>query len=116
MSVLHRSDMFYIHSDLSSSPTSYGWGGSFHKRSCSVLLMMLVWVLRTQILVWEPCLYFARGVLERNDFSLNSPTGEISSASRQIYLTFLADSTFREEDVSNYFRFGFFLSKHNYSL
>lgn len=46
---------------------------------------------------------FGRSRLERNDFSLNSPTGMINPASRQIYLTFPADSTFREEDVSNYF-------------
>ncbi|KAL9261668.1 Zinc finger CCCH domain-containing protein [Drosera capensis] len=30
--------------------------------------------------------------------------GDVSPGSRQIYLTFPADSTFREEDVSNYFR------------
>jgi hypothetical protein len=29
----------------------------------------------------------------------------MNPASRQIYLTFPADSTFREEDVSNYFRY-----------
>ncbi|CAJ2655108.1 unnamed protein product [Trifolium pratense] len=46
---------------------------------------------------------FGRSRLERTDFSLNSPTGMINPASRQIYLTFPADSTFREEDVSNYF-------------
>nr|KYP67977.1 Zinc finger CCCH domain-containing protein 46 [Cajanus cajan] len=45
---------------------------------------------------------FGRSRLERNDFSLNSP-GMVNPASRQIYLTFPADSTFREEDVSNYF-------------
>ncbi|KAG5227657.1 zinc finger CCCH domain-containing protein [Salix suchowensis] len=38
---------------------------------------------------------FARSRLDRNDL--------INPASRQIYLTFPADSTFREEDVSNYF-------------
>jgi hypothetical protein len=42
---------------------------------------------------------FARSRLDRNDL--------INPASRQIYLTFPADSTFREEDVSNYFRFIF---------
>uniref|UniRef100_A0A7N0THC5 RRM domain-containing protein n=1 Tax=Kalanchoe fedtschenkoi TaxID=63787 RepID=A0A7N0THC5_KALFE len=36
---------------------------------------------------------------DRTDFSLMG----FSSGSRQIYLTFPADSTFREEDVSNYF-------------
>lgn len=37
----------------------------------------------------------------RSDFSM----GMLNPGSRQIYLTFPADSTFREEDVSNYFRF-----------
>ncbi|XP_020597719.1 LOW QUALITY PROTEIN: zinc finger CCCH domain-containing protein 23-like [Phalaenopsis equestris] len=42
--------------------------------------------------------FIGRPKVERNDFScLASPV------SRQIYLTFPADSTFREEDVSNYF-------------
>lgn len=36
---------------------------------------------------------------ERSEFPILSPE------SRQIYLTFPADSTFREEDVSTYFRF-----------
>ncbi|XP_077235921.1 zinc finger CCCH domain-containing protein 53-like isoform X3 [Tasmannia lanceolata] len=39
--------------------------------------------------------------MERNDFSIGG--GMINPGSRQIYLTFPADSTFREEDVSNYF-------------
>lgn len=43
---------------------------------------------------------FGRTRLERNEFALN---GCVNPASRQIYLTFPADSTFREEDVSNYF-------------
>ncbi|CAN1132506.1 Zinc finger CCCH domain-containing protein 46 [Linum perenne] len=38
---------------------------------------------------------FGRARLDRNDL--------VNPASRQIYLTFPADSTFREEDVSNYF-------------
>ncbi|KAI4333059.1 hypothetical protein L6164_017912 [Bauhinia variegata] len=46
---------------------------------------------------------FGRSRLERNDFSLNGGPGMVNPASRQIYLTFPADSTFREEDVSNYF-------------
>ncbi|XP_061352429.1 zinc finger CCCH domain-containing protein 53-like isoform X2 [Gastrolobium bilobum] len=207
-------DLFYPHSDLSSSPTtgaadpslfpSYGWGGSLHRRSCSVNDACLGSEDPNSGLGWKPCLYFARGYckngtscrflhggglgdaadgaamvgspsklemmdqchelfrsksvqqqrlaaasqlmasssfpyspkcmnfllqqqqndtqraaaaalmmnedlhkfgrsrLERNDFSLNSP-GMINPASRQIYLTFPADSTFREEDVSNYF-------------
>lgn len=47
---------------------------------------------------------FGRSRLERNEFSLNGGPGMVNPASRQIYLTFPADSTFREEDVSNYFR------------
>ncbi|OMO90137.1 hypothetical protein COLO4_19331 [Corchorus olitorius] len=46
---------------------------------------------------------FNRSRLERNGFSVNSEAGMVNPASRQIYLTFPADSTFREEDVSNYF-------------
>lgn len=43
----------------------------------------------------------------RNEFSLNGSGGAgiVNPASRQIYLTFPADSTFKEEDVSKYFRF-----------
>ncbi|XP_061352475.1 zinc finger CCCH domain-containing protein 53-like isoform X2 [Gastrolobium bilobum] len=213
--VQKNSDLFYSHSDLSSSPTSggggdptlfasYGWGGSLHRRSCSVNDVCLGSEDPNSGLGWKPCLYFARGYckngtscrflhggglgdaegvaamvgspskidmmdqchellrsktaqqqrlvaasqlmasssfpyspkcmnflmqqqqsdvqraaaaalmmnedlhkfgrsrLERNDFSLNSP-GIVNPASRQIYLTFPADSTFREEDVSNYF-------------
>ncbi|GMH00024.1 hypothetical protein Nepgr_001863 [Nepenthes gracilis] len=40
----------------------------------------------------------------RNDFS-GMGGGDTNPGSRQIYLTFPADSTFREEDVSNYFSF-----------
>uniref|UniRef100_A0A5B7AZJ4 Zinc finger CCCH domain-containing protein 53-like n=1 Tax=Davidia involucrata TaxID=16924 RepID=A0A5B7AZJ4_DAVIN len=46
---------------------------------------------------------FGRSRLERNDFSVNGGVGLVNPGSRQIYLTFPADSTFREEDVSNYF-------------
>ncbi|XVE99891.1 hypothetical protein REPUB_Repub03eG0240300 [Reevesia pubescens] len=46
---------------------------------------------------------FNRSRLERNGFSLNGEAGMVNPASRQIYLTFPADSTFREEDVSTYF-------------
>ncbi|CAH9098986.1 unnamed protein product [Cuscuta epithymum] len=44
---------------------------------------------------------FSRARLERGDFGMNF--GANNSSSRQIYLTFPADSTFKEEDVSNYF-------------
>ncbi|XP_031284724.1 zinc finger CCCH domain-containing protein 53 isoform X1 [Pistacia vera] len=51
---------------------------------------------------------FGRSRLERNDFSrnefsINGGSSMVNPASRQIYLTFPADSTFREEDVSSYF-------------
>lgn len=37
--------------------------------------------------------------------SEKSDPGPIVSGSRQIYLTFPAESTFTEEDVSNYFKY-----------
>ncbi|XP_044493070.1 zinc finger CCCH domain-containing protein 53-like isoform X2 [Mangifera indica] len=46
---------------------------------------------------------FGRSRLERSEFSMNGGSSMVNPASRQIYLTFPADSTFREEDVSNYF-------------
>ncbi|OIW05560.1 hypothetical protein TanjilG_23346 [Lupinus angustifolius] len=56
----------------------------------------------TALMMNEELHKFGRSRLERNDFSLISPE-MVNPASRQIYLTFPADSTFREEDVSNYF-------------
>lgn len=46
---------------------------------------------------------FGRCRAERNDFSAMGLGAAINPGSRQIYLTFPADSTFKEEDVSNYF-------------
>ncbi|KAG8638306.1 zinc finger CCCH domain-containing protein 53 [Manihot esculenta] len=46
---------------------------------------------------------FGRCRPERNDFWPLGLGGAMNPGSRQIYLTFPADSTFREEDVSNYF-------------
>ncbi|KAK6937186.1 Zinc finger, CCCH-type, partial [Dillenia turbinata] len=46
---------------------------------------------------------FGRCRPERNDFASVGIGGSVSPSSRQIYLTFPADSTFREDDVSNYF-------------
>jgi len=64
-------DMFYPHhSDLSSSPSaasdpalfpSYDWGGSLHRRSCSVNDVCLGSEDSNSGLGWKPCLYFARG-------------------------------------------------------
>ncbi|KAL6327582.1 hypothetical protein AAG906_021873 [Vitis piasezkii] len=45
---------------------------------------------------------FGRSRLERGEF-MNGGAGMVNPGSRQIYLTFPADSTFREEDVSTYF-------------
>ncbi|KAF2302529.1 hypothetical protein GH714_037409 [Hevea brasiliensis] len=47
------------------------------------------------LMVGEDMHKFGRSRLDRSEL--------VNSASRQIYLTFPADSTFREEDVSNYF-------------
>lgn len=41
---------------------------------------------------------------ERNDFLAAISGDKPNSASRQIYLTFPAESTFKDEDVSEYFR------------
>lgn len=43
------------------------------------------------------------GQLERSDLFALGLAERANSASRQIYLTFPADSTFKDEDVSNYF-------------
>ncbi|KAL7241893.1 hypothetical protein ACSBR1_014467 [Camellia fascicularis] len=40
--------------------------------------------------------------LDRNEFPMNGGLEMVNPSSRQIYLTFPADSTFREGDVSNY--------------
>ncbi|KAM3324359.1 zinc finger CCCH domain-containing protein 53 isoform X2 [Capsicum chacoense] len=44
-----------------------------------------------------------RSLPDRNEFSAVALGGISNSSLRQIYLTFPADSTFKEEDVSNYF-------------
>ncbi|KAF3684065.1 putative zinc finger CCCH domain-containing protein 53-like isoform X2 [Capsicum annuum] len=46
---------------------------------------------------------FGRCRPDRNEFSAMALGGISNSTSRQIYLTFPADSTFKEEDVSSYF-------------
>ncbi|KAL9455125.1 hypothetical protein AB3S75_010521 [Citrus x aurantiifolia] len=46
---------------------------------------------------------FGQGRAERNDFLAMGLAEKLTSANRQIYLTFPADSTFKDEDVSNYF-------------
>ncbi|CAI0412496.1 unnamed protein product [Linum tenue] len=46
---------------------------------------------------------FGRFCPERTEFYAMAMAEKANSASRQIYLTFPADSTFKDEDVSNYF-------------
>lgn len=48
---------------------------------------------------------FSQGRAERNDYLVMGLEEKANSASKQIYLTFPADSTFKDEDVSNYFRY-----------
>lgn len=56
------------------------------------------------LMIGEEFHKFGRCQPERNDFLAMGFGGNANSSSRQIYLTFPADSTFKEEDVSNYFR------------
>ncbi|KAL5197127.1 hypothetical protein ABZP36_000639 [Zizania latifolia] len=94
-------------------PYNLGWanGGPGHRRSASVSELCLG---GADGLGWKPCLaaaaaalmlggdeahkFMGRSRLDRADFA-----SMLNPGSRQIYLTFPADSTFREEDVSNYF-------------
>ncbi|KAK2986109.1 hypothetical protein RJ640_024608 [Escallonia rubra] len=55
------------------------------------------------LMIGEEYHKFGRCRPERNDFAAMGLGGMANSSSRQIYLTFPADSTFKEEDVSNYF-------------
>ncbi|CAH9103246.1 unnamed protein product [Cuscuta epithymum] len=55
------------------------------------------------LMLGEELRKFGRCRSEVNDFSSMGLAGYSNSCSRQIYLTFPADSTFSEEDVSNYF-------------
>lgn len=60
------------------------------------------------LMMGEEIQKFGRCRLDRNDL--------VNPASRQIYLTFPADSTFREDDVSSYFRFVSFFLLFNLKL
>lgn len=56
------------------------------------------------LMLGEEMYKFGQGQLDRNEmFALGMGERGANSASRQIYLTFPADSTFKDEDVSNYF-------------
>ncbi|XP_039053114.1 zinc finger CCCH domain-containing protein 55-like isoform X2 [Hibiscus syriacus] len=55
------------------------------------------------LMVGEEICKFAQGRAERNSFFAMGLAEKANSASKQIYLTFPADSSFKDEDVSNYF-------------
>lgn len=69
---------------------------------------MLIWSYRAAaaaLMLGEEINNFARSPrLDRSEVAMD---GMVNPVSRQIYLTFPADSTFKEEDVSNYFRYAF---------
>ncbi|XP_044483143.1 zinc finger CCCH domain-containing protein 55-like isoform X2 [Mangifera indica] len=60
-------------------------------------------VAATALLLGDELYKFGQGRAGRNDFLAMGLGEKGSSANRQIYLTFPADSTFKDEDVSNYF-------------
>ncbi|KAL5764776.1 hypothetical protein ACOSQ2_017370 [Xanthoceras sorbifolium] len=60
-------------------------------------------VARAAMMLGDDFHKFGCGRPERNDFFAIGLAEKVNSASRQIYLTFPADSTFKDEDVSNYF-------------
>ncbi|GLU19306.1 hypothetical protein SLE2022_355650 [Rubroshorea leprosula] len=55
------------------------------------------------LMLGEEIYKFGQDQLERNDLFALALAEKANSASRQIYLTFPADSSFKDEDVSNYF-------------
>lgn len=74
------------------------FGGLIHFRMGAASVMM-----------GDGCYKFGQSRSERNDLMLmameeKAKEEKAKSASRQIYLTFPADITFKDEDVSNYFR------------
>ncbi|KAL4302972.1 hypothetical protein GQ457_10G006930 [Hibiscus cannabinus] len=55
------------------------------------------------LMLGEEICKFGLGRSEMNEFLAMGLAEKVNSASKQIYLTFPADSTFKDEDVSNYF-------------
>ncbi|XWS28326.1 hypothetical protein CRYUN_Cryun25bG0058900 [Craigia yunnanensis] len=55
------------------------------------------------LMLGEEICKFSQGRSERNDILAMELAEKANSASKQIYLTFPADSTFKDGDVSNYF-------------
>lgn len=79
-------------------------GASFPYNTCLNFLLQQQNETQRALMMGEELHNFGRSCLQRNDFPAMGIGGEGNSpASRQIYLTFPAESTFREEDVTNYF-------------
>lgn len=76
-------------------------GASLPYNKCLNLLMQQQNDTQRSLMMGDELHKFGRYQHERSDIS--SLGGNVIPSSRQIYLTFPADSTFREEDVSNYF-------------
>ncbi|CAL5350848.1 unnamed protein product [Camellia sinensis] len=82
-------------------------GGSFPYDKCMNIMNNSPRSAAVTLMIGDEYLKFGCCRTERNDFSATGFGGNANSCSRQIYLTFPADSTFREEDVANYFsKFG----------
>ncbi|XP_022732389.1 zinc finger CCCH domain-containing protein 55-like isoform X2 [Durio zibethinus] len=75
-----------------------------YEKSMNILLQQQTDAQRAAALMLsEEICKFAQGRSERNDLLSMGLAEKANSASKQIYLTFPADSTFKDEDVSNYF-------------
>ncbi|KAB2065856.1 hypothetical protein ES319_A09G119200v1 [Gossypium barbadense] len=75
-----------------------------YEKTTNVLLQHQTDAQRAAALMYgEETCKFSQGRAERNDYFAMGLEEKANSASKQIYLTFPADSTFKDEDVSNYF-------------
>ncbi|KAL1082407.1 hypothetical protein V6Z11_D09G131200 [Gossypium hirsutum] len=75
-----------------------------YEKNMNVLLQHQTDAQRAAALMYgEETCKFSQGRAERNDYFAMGLEEKANSASKQIYLTFPADSTFKDEDVSNYF-------------
>ncbi|XP_059429782.1 zinc finger CCCH domain-containing protein 22-like isoform X3 [Corylus avellana] len=97
------------HQQKLSGGSQFMTGASFPYNKCLNILMQQQndqtrrSVAAAALMMGDDLQKFGRCRPERNDFSPMGLGGMVNPGSRQIYLTFPADSTFREEDVSNYF-------------
>ncbi|KAK6933910.1 RNA recognition motif domain [Dillenia turbinata] len=100
-----------VSSSSASSPSSFPYPSPLAANKCMNILLQQqqndsqrAAAAAAAFLMSEDLHKFGRSPrLERNEFAMNGGAGMVNPGSRQIYLTFPADSTFREEDVSNYF-------------